>query len=96
MTIWQTFEGLWVTGYGLCQIVAVVFEAAGIGTPVAVHFDEELEEDLFLEEVLDVFAGLGTDALESGASFADEDTLLGIAFAVDDSRNLNEISIGHW
>ena len=67
-----------------CQIVAVVFEAAGVGTPIAVYFDKELEEDLFLEEVLDVFACLGTDALESGASFADEDALLGIAFAVDD------------
>ena len=78
MTIWQTFEGLWVTGYGLCQIVAVVFEAASIGTPVAVHFDKELEEDLFLEEVLDVFACLAPYPLESGASFADEDALLGI------------------
>ena len=64
MTNWQTFEGLRVTGYGLCQIVAIMLEAAGIGTPVAVHFDEKLKEDLFLEEVLNVFACLAPYPLE--------------------------------
>ena len=73
-----------------------MLEAAGIGAPVAVHFDEELEEDLFLEEVLNILAGLGADALERRAGFADEDALLAVAFAVNNGGNLNEISIGHW
>ena len=30
-----------------------MLEAAGIGAPIAVHFDEELQEDLFLEEFLE-------------------------------------------
>ena len=33
-----------------------MLKAGGGGAPVAVHFDEELEEDLFLEEVFDLFA----------------------------------------
>ena len=90
------FFELKIKNYELCQIVAVVLEAAGIGTPVFVHLDEELEEDGLLEEILDVLACLGADALEGGAGFADEDAFLAVAFAVDDSRNLNEISIGHW
>ena len=73
-----------------------MLKAGGGGAPVAVHFDEELEEDLLLEEVFDLFAGLGADTLEGSTAFADDDALLGVAFAVDDSRNLNEISIGHW
>ena len=73
-----------------------MLEAGGGGTPVAVHFDIELEEDLLLEEVLDVMASLGADALEGRAGFADEDAFLRLTLAIDDSRNLNEISIGHW
>ena len=75
----------------LCQIVAVMSEAAGVGAPIAVHFDEELEEDLFLEELLNVFACLGADAFEGSTGFSDKDTLLAVAFAVDDCRDADEV-----
>ena len=60
-----------------------MLEAGGGGAPIAVHFDEELEEDLFLEEVLYVFAGLGADTLEGRAGLADKDAFLAVAFAVN-------------
>ena len=80
----------------LGEIVAVVLETVGVGTPILVHFDEELEEYLFLEEVLDVLACLRADALEGRTGFTDDDAFLGIAFAVDDCGNLDEISFGRW
>ena len=83
--------GLW-----LCQVVAVMTETTGVGAPIAVHFDKELEKDLFLEELLYVFAGLRTYPFKRRTGFADDDAFLRITFAEDDSRNLNEISIGHW
>ena len=67
-----------------------MLEAVGVGTPILVHFDEELEENLLLEEVLDVLACLRADALEGRTGFADDDAFLGIAFAVDDCVNANE------
>ena len=67
-----------------------MLEAGCVGPPVFVHFDEELEEDLLLEEVFDVLACLGADALESRTGFADDDTLLGIALAVDDGIDADE------
>ena len=88
--------GLPVTGYGLCQVVAVMLEAAGVGTPIAVHFDKELEEDLFLEELLYVFAGLRTYPFKRRTGFADDDAFLGFSFAVYHCRNLDEISFGRW
>ena len=74
----------------LREVVAVVLEAGDVGPPVFVHFDEELEEDLLLEEVLDILTSLGADALESRTGFADDDTLLGIALAVDDGVDADE------
>ena len=50
-----------------------MLEATGVGAPVAVHFDKELEEDLLLEEVLDIFAGLTPYPLERRTGFADEE-----------------------
>ena len=73
-----------------------MLEAGGGGAPIAIDLDEELEENLLLEEILDILAGLRADALKGRAGFADEDTFLGIAFTVDNGGNLNEISIGHW
>ena len=64
-----------------------MLEAVGVGTPILVHFDEELEEDLLLEEVLDVLACLRADALEGRTGFADDDAFLGIAFAINDGGN---------
>ena len=81
---------VWCTVYKLCQVVAVVLEATGVGAPVAVHLDKELEEDLFLKEVLYVFAGLGADTLEGCAGFADKNALLGITLAVDDGGDLDQ------
>ena len=60
-----------------------MLEAGSGGAPVAVDLDEELEEDLFLEEVLDIFAGLGADALECGTGFADKESCLAVALAVN-------------
>ena len=68
-----------------------MLEAGGGGAPVTIHFDEELEEDLLLEKVLDILAGLGADALEGGTGFADENTLLGIALAVYDGRDTDDV-----
>ena len=68
-----------------------MLEAGGGGAPIAVHFDEELEEDLLLEEVLDILAGLRADALEGGTGFADEDTFLGIAFTVDNGGYTDDV-----
>ena len=70
-----------------------MLKAGSGGSPVAVHFDEELEEDGLLKEIFDVLASLGTDTLEGGAGFADEDAFLGFALAVDDSGNLNQLTI---
>ena len=68
-----------------------MLEASDIGAPIAVHFDEELEEDLLLEEVLDVSACLGADALKGRTGFADDNTLLGVSLAVDDCRDTDDI-----
>ena len=73
-----------------------MLEAVGVGTPILVHFDEELEEDLLLEEVLDVLACLRADALEGRTGFADDDAFLAISFAIYHCRNLDEISFGRW
>ena len=67
-----------------------MFEAAGVRAPFPIYLHKELEEDLLLEEVLDVLACLGADALESRTGFADDDTLLGIALAVDDGIDADE------
>ena len=61
-----------------------MLEAGSGGAPVAVDLDEELEEDLFLEELLYLFASLRAYALEGRAGFADQDALLAIAFAIYD------------
>ena len=74
----------------LREVVTVMLEAGCVGPPVFVHFDEELEEDLLLEEILDILACLGADALEGRTGFADDDTLLRVALAVDDGVDADE------
>ena len=75
----------------LCQIVAVVLESSGIGAPITIHLDVELEKDLFLEEVFYIPSCLGAYALERSTGFADDDTLLAVALAVDDGGDANDI-----
>ena len=81
-------DGVRVTGDGLCQVVAVVLKATGVGAPIAIDLDEELKEDFALEEILDVTAGQGTYSLQRCTGFADDDALLGFAFAIDHSTNV--------
>ena len=82
MTIWQTSRWSLVVSRWLCQVVAVVLEAGGIGTPITVHFDKELEEDRFLEEFLNILAGLRTDTLERRTGAADEDAFLAFSLTI--------------
>ena len=78
--------------YGvLGEVVAVVFEAAGVGAPVFIYLDEELEEDRFLEELLDILSCQRSDPLEGRSGFADEDTFLRLAFAVDDGIDADDM-----
>ena len=66
-------------------------ESPLVGTPVAIHLDEKLEEDRFLEELLYIFARERAHALKGRTGATDDDALLALPLAVDDRRNLDEI-----
>ena len=61
--------------------------------PVGIDLDVELQEDLLLEEVLHVDAGLGADTLEGRAAGADDYALLGVAHDVDDGPDVVTVGI---
>ena len=77
----MTIKNVSVSFFVLCCLLLfrVVSEEVELplGTsPVLVHLDEELQEDLLLEELFDFFSCHGTHAFECRAGFADKDALL--------------------
>ena len=68
-----------------------MLEASGVGPPVPIDLDEELQEHLFLEEFFDILACQGAYPLQRCTGLADDDAFLAIPFAVDDRRDANDI-----
>ncbi len=69
---------------GLIQIIPVVFQAVLVAAPVFVYLHEELQEDGFLEELLDIGSCQRAHALQRRARLADDDALLALALHIDD------------
>ena len=69
---------------GLIQIIPVVLQAVLVASPVFVHLHEELQEDGFLEELLDIGSCQRAHALQRRARLADDNALLALALHIDD------------
>ena len=75
----------------LIKVVAELFHGFLAAAPVFIDFDEALEVDLLAEEAFELFACLGTHALEGYALMSDDDSFLGLAFHVDDGLDAYEV-----
>src|SRR5690606_41912489 len=73
---------------GSCVLlVAIRPQALFAARPARFHLDEELQIDRAAEQLLEVQAGIGRDALDALAARADHDRLL--AVAIDEDRRVD-------
>src|SRR5689334_3133662 len=66
------------------------FDESSRIAPVGLRFDIEFEKDFCSEHAFNLYAGSGTDLFQHLSAFADEDSLLPPALAVDGCGNAGE------
>ena len=90
-SLFMSRSDVYAAALRLGEVVAVVLEPAGVGAPVFVHFDEELEEDFLLQEVFNVLAGLTPDPFQGSTGPSYDDAFLAVPFAINHRRDTHDV-----